>query len=258
MKMNILDLKLNDRVLDYINKLIVKPIVSFGHLKLDKFDLKQLADLVQDALENTKTSQNLASSFGHYTKTWSIDWHWIAHHITWDYYNIKQAQNIRKMFGTNRHVYKSIDNSHSPDCLSLYLTDSSRRTSEPKLFTLSELIANGSNIGKEKKDWKPVVGLTDFGYRKYHPYDNPEWEEIEHYYDNTSLSAKSEWDVWDENEGRFKPENKQLTERQKRIRSLIKITTSDENGKIINIGCEESISEEKIPDSHADDRFSGS
>ncbi|MEX0811100.1 MAG: hypothetical protein WD048_02710 [Chitinophagales bacterium] len=231
--MSALDLKLNDRALDYVNKLIVKPIVSYGHLQLDEFDLKQLADIIQDTLENTKSSQNLASSFGHYTKTWNIDWHWIAHHITWDYYNIKQAQTIRKMFGSNSQVYKSIDNSHSPDCLELYLTDSSNRKSEPKIFTLSELIENGSNLGKEKKDWKPVIGVTDFGLRKYHPYDNREWEEIEHYYDNTSLSTKSEWEVWDEEEGCYKTEDKPLTERQKKIRSLIKITVKDDNGKVI-------------------------
>lgn len=31
---------------------------------------------------------------------------------------------------------------------------------EPKLFTLAELQANGSNYGKPKSEWKPVVGAT--------------------------------------------------------------------------------------------------
>jgi len=245
MKNNVLYIKLEDRSLDYINNLIIKPIVLRGHLKIDEYDIKQLSELIQDTLENTKPAQNLASDFGHYTKNWSIDWHWIAHHITWDFYNIKQAQTLKKMFDNNRQVYKSIDNSHSPDGLALYLTDSSNRKSEPKIFTLSELIANGSNFGKEKKDWKPVIGVTDFGFRKYHPYDNPELEEIEHYYDNTTLSTKSEWEVWDEEEGRFIMENKPLTERQKKIGSLIKITVTDDNSNVINIENDKSISDDK-------------
>ncbi len=232
MNSNILDLKLEERSLDYINNLIVKPM--HGHLKLTEYDIKQLSNIVQETLENTKPAQNLASDFGHYTKAWSIDWHWISHHITWDFYNIKQAQSLKKMFGTNRQVYKAVDNTHSPDCLKLYLTDSSNRNSEPKIFTLSELIANGSNFGKEKKDWKPVIGVTDFGFRTYHPNNNPKWEEIEHCYDNTSLSTKSEWEIWDTKEGCFKSEDKTLTDRQKKIISQIEVTVTDGNGNIIS------------------------
>lgn len=30
----------------------------------------------------------------------------------------------------------------------------------PRIYKMSELIANGSNVGKKKKDWKPTVDLT--------------------------------------------------------------------------------------------------
>lgn len=40
-------------------------------------------------------------------------------------------------------------------CVRLYLT--SGIGSEPKIFKLSELIANGSNIGKKVADWKPTL-----------------------------------------------------------------------------------------------------
>ena len=113
------------------------------------------------------------------------------------------------------------------------MSDCNNFNSEPKKFKLSELINNGSNIGIEKQSWKPVIGVTDFGFRKYHPYGNPEWEETEHYYDNTSLISKSEWEIWDESERNYIIEKKPLTERQKKIHSLIKITITGNDGKVI-------------------------
>ena len=209
--MNIPNIKIKERILDYVNKLIFNPLTLYNHLKLDEYDIKQLTVIVQDAFENRKSIQNLASSFGHYTKNWNIDWHWIAYHIISDYYNIKQAQSFLKMYGANQEVYKSISNSHSPDCLALYLTERGNRKSEPKIFTLSELVANGSNLGIEKKDWKPVVGVTDFG-----TYRNSESDEIEHYYDNSSLVIKSKWEKWDAEKGCYKLEDLPLTERRKK------------------------------------------
>lgn len=233
--MQILDISDKDRSLDYVNKLIVHPLVVPGHLALDEFDIKQLSDIVQDALLNTKSIQSLQSSFGHYTKNWGVDWYWIAHHISWDYYNIKQAKMLLRFQGNSRKVYKQVEKTDSPEAWGLYLRDSNDFNSEPKLFSLDELIANGSNLGKGKNEWKPVIGVTDFGFRKFHPYDNPEWEEVEHYWDKTSLKSMSDSDIWDAIEKRYKtnPNPPPLTQRQKKIRSLIKITI---NGKQIDLG----------------------
>jgi len=105
------------------------------------------------------------------------------------------------------------------------LTDPNDINSEPKEFKLKDLIANGSNLGKPKKDWKPVIGMTDFGSYEYHPYGDTEIEkEKSHYIDNSSLSSKPIAQAWDRGNRAYKVELKTLTERQKKIRSLIKIT----------------------------------
>lgn len=53
------------------------------------------------------------------------------------------------------YVYKVIaDSKACPWCKKFY------GETTPKLYKLSDLTANGTNMGKAKKDWKPVVGVT--------------------------------------------------------------------------------------------------
>ena len=225
--MSILDKSLRERALEYADHLIIKPLISNNDFLSNNFSKKELAVIIEDNLEKNKSSQELASNFGHFTKNWNIDWHWIAHHIVWDYHNIKQAQMLLKTFGPSQQVFKSIDKTYSPECLTLYLTNSTNRNSEPKSFTLAELIQNGNNFGKERKNWKPIIGVTDFGFYKNQ-------DETEHYYDNTFIAIKSDWEIWDKDKGCYKAENKPLTERQKKIRKLVKITITDQNGNILS------------------------
>ena len=234
--MTILELAIYDRALDYVDKLIVGPLETHGHHQFDEYDRKQLVDIIRDTLDHpNKSTQQLASDFGHYTKNWGIDWHWIAHHITWDFYNLRQAKTILEMVGSDKTVFKQTDKKASPECCRLYLTDPKNINSEPKAFKLADLIANGSNPGKSKQDWKPVIGVTDFGYYEYHPYGDPNCEkETGHYYDNSSLSAKPEWYIWDEKNRKYKPEDKPLTERQQKIRSLVKIKITTDDGKTMS------------------------
>lgn len=231
--MTILDYIQFDRALDYVGKLIIRPLETHGHHQFDDYDKKQLADIIKDIFDNPdKSTQQLASDFGHYTKNWNIDWEWISHHILWDFYNIQQAKSILDMFGSDSTVIKQLDKTDSPECYRLYLTDPNNINSEPRAFKLGDLIANGSNLGKSKEDWKPVIGATDFGYYEYHPYGDPDNEkERGHYIDNSSLTTKPNKQVWDENEREYKIEDKPLTERQKKIRSLIKITVTTDDGE---------------------------
>lgn len=57
-------------------------------------------------------------------------------------------------------VYKQIvdDSRTSPECRALHTTNGSG--SSPRIYRLSELIANGSNVGKPRSQWKAVVNGT--------------------------------------------------------------------------------------------------
>ena len=64
---------------------------------------------------------------------------------------------------TEAIVYKLVnkDKSLCQWCSSFYTNDDGT----PKMYKLSELIKNGSNIGKPKSAWKPVVGATHYNCR---------------------------------------------------------------------------------------------
>ncbi|WP_179019406.1 hypothetical protein [Winogradskyella forsetii] len=220
--MNIYNFDKYNRAIFYAEHLILKPL---SELKFDDYDKKQFADLICDGINKSKSIQQLSSDFGHYTKNWNIDWHWISHHILSDYHNLRRASELQNMmFSENKLVYKELPKYLNPEFNKLYLTDPKNPESQPKLFKLNELIENGTNIGLKKSEWKPTVGITDFGFYEFHPYnDITNDKEIAHYFDNgilTTLPTGYEWNV---NEKEFKMVKKPLTERQKKIRSLVKI-----------------------------------
>lgn len=244
-----------DQALHLVDKLIINPLELYGHHKFDEYDKKQLVDIVLDTVNNpNKFTQQLASDFGHYTKNWGIDWDWIAHHILCDFYNYRQATTILNMFGPNSLVIKQVEENASPICRKLYLTDPNNINSEPKVFKLSDLLTNGSNAGKAESDFKPVVGVTDFGYYEYHPYEDLEEEkEVAHYYDNSSISSKPSGSIWDEDKREYKFEVKPLTERHQRIRDMIKVTVTitDDDGNVVEYkDKEESLKATHQVDSH--------
>lgn len=53
-------------------------------------------------------------------------------------------------------VFKQVvlDDRLSPECRKFHLNDDGT----PKVYTLEELIRNGTNVGKPKSSWKPVIG----------------------------------------------------------------------------------------------------
>lgn len=95
-------------------------------------------------------------------------------------------------------------------CINLYLT--SGIGSEPKLFKVSELMANGTNIGRKTKDWKPTLLLP------VHP--------------NCRCLARRymKGDIWDKETRMFKqPEN---YERKVVPKARVKIQVGD---KVFNV-----------------------
>lgn len=220
-RMNIFNLDNYNRGIFYADNLILK---FLSELNFDDFDKKQIVDLIVDGISNNKSSQQLASDFGHYTKNWNVDWHWISYHILGDYHNQRRANECQNLkTGREQLVYKECSKSNS-EFNRLYLTDPNDRESQPKLFTLTELINNGTNIGLKKQDWKPTIGITDFGFYEYHPYDDSTNEkEVAHFYDDGMLILLPTGYEWNADKKEFELIEQPLTERRKKIRELIKI-----------------------------------
>lgn len=129
-------------------------------------------------------------------------------------------------YGKSVSVIKQIEINDSPTSRKMYLSNPDNINSEPRIFQLSELIANGSNIGKTEKEWKSVIGITDFGFYEYYPYGDTSNEiEIGHYIDSSILSIKPEGYIWDEAIREYKIDDKYVHKVQRKSKITIKINS---------------------------------
>lgn len=115
------------------------------------------------AIELRMGSRGLAADLAETSKDWEVDWLRIAHYLTHEAYNSGRAQSILKEFGSDAEVYFDVYIGACVRCKDLYLIDSEDPDSEPIVFKLKDIIANGNNIGRKVKDWKPTISPV-------HPY----------------------------------------------------------------------------------------
>lgn len=102
--------------------------------------------------------RDLVSELGHKTNDWARDFGRISDFVLHDAFDNGRIENIKTQFGDDAEVYKEVYAGACKHCIRLYLTNGIG--SEPIVFTVSELIANGTNIGRKVIDWLPVVGCT--------------------------------------------------------------------------------------------------
>ncbi|MNW28240.1 hypothetical protein D3C74_50620 [compost metagenome] len=124
-----------------------------------------IRDKVAQAILNQNTKQQLASELGHtLIDDWKRDWQRIAHTEIWnaklqgEVVAILQGEAIySNTEGGDTQVFRRPSPDACNHCKRLYL-ESDGVT--PKVFSLSELIANGTNVGKKVIDWRPITGTT--------------------------------------------------------------------------------------------------
>lgn len=115
------------------------------------------------AVELRKSARQLASELGEITDDWERDWLRIAYYLMHSAYNNGRAQSIFKESGGDAEVYFDVYEGACDKCKELYLTDPDDVDSMPIIFVLSELIANGNNIGRKASEWLATIDPT-------HPY----------------------------------------------------------------------------------------
>ena len=195
----------------------------------NEYDKRLLKTLIETQLEKCSDTKKLASELGHFFKFWGTDWHWVAFHITHDYYSQRrffERLSFLKQDHNQSLVFKTLEKSSCEKSREIYLTNSSDLKSEPKVFSLSELLNNGSNFGKELNEIKPTLGATDFGI--YKDKDG----EVHLIYDEFNIQTKEyPNDIWDYAKQNFVP-NKAREEHLKNISKYIKTEIRKENGAL--------------------------
>lgn len=145
---------LNGKIFSNVNN-----IIEANTLK----DQKQfLVDEVKEGINNKKTIRQIANDISDKTGDWSRDFDRIIETTSQNAFELGKASEIeRKNEGRDPEVYKRVFKEACKYCIKAYLTNGIG--SEPKIFKLSELRANGTNEGRKVADWLPVLGVM-------HPY----------------------------------------------------------------------------------------
>jgi hypothetical protein len=123
---------------------------------------KIIHDEIATGILERKSLRSIVSEIGHKTGDWQRN---LGRIVQTEYDNIFQegrAAQIENLFGVDALVYKIPLPLACRHCIRVYLTDG--LGSEPRIFKLSELISNGSSIGRKPIDYKPVIGTL-------HPWD---------------------------------------------------------------------------------------
>lgn len=105
---------------------------------------------------DVKETKDIAEKLEDATKDYEKNWKSIAHTELWNAKIYGQTASIieHSKDGLDTLVYKKLEPNACKHCTKHYEYPSGM----PKLFTLRELINNGTNYGKKVADWKPTLG----------------------------------------------------------------------------------------------------
>lgn len=160
---------LNGRIFRDVNNILIEDSIQ----EQQKFIREEL----EAGYKKKQTVRQIANKIAEKTGDWSRDFDRIIEYASNTAMENGKADMIENNYGEDVKVYKRVYESACKHCIRLYLTGGIG--SEPRIFTLKELRANGSNIGRKTDEWKPVIGST-------HPYcrcslhyvpDNSKWNE---------------------------------------------------------------------------------
>ena len=124
---------------------------------------RTIKQVIPTAMANGTPRYKVIQQLREMSKDWERDWHRVAHTEMW---NAKCTGEVQAMLdgespltskGADTRVFKRPGPNACIMCKKLYLE---KGTNKPKVFKLSELMANGTNYGLRQSDWKPVVGTV--------------------------------------------------------------------------------------------------
>jgi len=109
---------------------------------------------ITEGMERREAAGTIAARIGRRTGDWDRNWKMVVQNEITSAHEHGIADWIDRHHGEDSLVAKMLSPGACPKCRELYLDESGR----PKKFKLSELRANGTNMGRKKKDWLPTVG----------------------------------------------------------------------------------------------------
>jgi len=112
-----------------------------------------IKDAARETIVAREGVNQMSVRIGKKTGDWSRDLDRISDYVLHNAHSQGRTDFIDRNFAKGQKVYVETFNSACKICISLYKNPDG----SPKLFTTSELRANGTNIGRKQAMWKPVI-----------------------------------------------------------------------------------------------------
>jgi hypothetical protein len=109
---------------------------------------------IAEGMVRRESASQIAGKIGRRTGDWDRNWKLVAQNEITAAHEQGIADWIEKYDGEDALVAKMPSPQACNTCRKLFLDE----TGKPKVFKLSELQANGTNVGRKKADWRPTVG----------------------------------------------------------------------------------------------------
>lgn len=141
---------------DIIN-LQTKRIVQEANKQYVRRNAMHIKRQLEEGILKQKTIRQVANALKASTKVYAKNWALVAGTEINNAYASGRAQEIiKRNKGRDPRVYKKPRPDCCHHCARLYLEEDGT----PKVFKMSELLANGTNVGRSKAEWKAVVEST--------------------------------------------------------------------------------------------------
>jgi len=157
---------------------------------------------ITSGISKRESAQSIISNWGHKTDNWQRDYGRIVDTEMNSIFQLGRAKTIDEKFGKEALVWKQTYPGACRHCIRLHLTGGIG--SKPIVKPLSEIMANGSNIGRKVADWKFTI-------------------ESEHPFCRCFLSTQSPGTVWDDDKKMFVYPDKYERKIERKSKIIIKV-----------------------------------
>lgn len=123
-----------------------------------------IRERVVDGIAKRQSFNTIARELNRLTGDWSRNFHKSVQYIAHTALNEGRAAMIERRHGGNHaKMYFHVQPDACDKCVDKYLTNG--RGSEPRLFTLQQLQANGNNIGRKASEWLATLSALHVNCR---------------------------------------------------------------------------------------------
>jgi len=162
----LIESRLTDSVIGLGNKVAsdVRNILTEKELKNRGKYGEIIRKQIKHSLKTRQGQNELASELAMKTGDWNKDFSRISQFVLHEAFDNGRAAAILRSHDGNADealVYKLVHHGACNVCNKLYNEyDNKEKKIKPKVFKLSELLGNGTNIGRKYNELKPIIGAT--------------------------------------------------------------------------------------------------